>query len=111
MASPGFLGDLLSGLLGSVTSLVFVLAIVLFTCIDANTFTTNLGRLRHERPGFVAAMDGFTHGTQRYLVGATVFGLIVAVVDTLLLWALGVPAPFVWGCSPSSRTTSPTSVS
>ena len=93
----GFLGDLLSGLLGSVTSLVFVLAIVLFTCIDANTFTTHLGRLRHERPGFVAAMDGFTHGTRRYLLVATVFGLVVAVIDTLMLWGLGVPAPVLWG--------------
>ena len=97
MASRGFLGDLLSGLLGSVTSLVFVLAIVLFTCIDANTFTTHLGRLRHERPGFVAAMDGFTHGTRRYLLVATVFGLVVAVIDTLMLWGLGVPAPVLWG--------------
>ena len=92
-----FLGDLLSGLLGSVTSLVFVLAIVLFSCIDAGTFTTALGRLRHERPAFVVAMDGFTHDTRRYLLVATVFGLVVAVIDTLMLWALGVPAPVLWG--------------
>jgi len=92
-----FLGDLLSGLLGSMLSLVFVLAIVLFTCIDAGTFSTALGRLRHERPTVVAAMDGFAHGTRRYLLVASVFGLAVAVIDTLMLWALGVPAPVLWG--------------
>ena len=27
----------------------------------------------------------------------TVFGLIVAVLDTILLWVLGVPGAFVWG--------------
>jgi predicted PurR-regulated permease PerM len=28
---------------------------------------------------------------------STVFGLIVAVIDTLLLWALGIPLPVLWG--------------
>ena len=92
-----FLGGLLSGMLSSVTSLVFVLAIVIFTCIDATSFTTALDRLRRVRPGFVAAMAGFTHGTRRYLLVSTVFGLVVAVIDTLMLWALGVPAPLLWG--------------
>jgi AI-2 transport protein TqsA len=83
----GFLGGLLGGLLSSVTSLAFILTLVLFTCIDASSFTTALDRLRHERPGFVAAMSGFTHGTRRYLLVSTVFGLA----------ALGVPAPVLWG--------------
>ena len=74
-----------------------LLTLVLFTCMDASSFTTSLDRLRHERPGFVAAMSGFTHGTRRYLLVSTIFGLIVAVIDTLLLWALGVPAPVLWG--------------
>jgi predicted PurR-regulated permease PerM len=93
----GFIGGLLSGLLSSVTSLAFILTLVLFTCIDASSFTTSLDRLRLERPGFVAAMSGFTQGTRRYLLVSTIFGLIVAVIDTLLLWALGVPAPVLWG--------------
>jgi predicted PurR-regulated permease PerM len=28
---------------------------------------------------------------------STVFGFIVAVIDTLVLWALGVPLPLLWG--------------
>jgi predicted PurR-regulated permease PerM len=92
-----FLGELLGGLLSSVTSLAFILALVLFTCMDASSFTEALARLRHERPGFVAAMAGFTHGTRRYLLVSSIFGLAVAVIDTLMLWALGVPAPVLWG--------------
>jgi AI-2 transport protein TqsA len=52
---------------------------------------------REEHPGFVDAMTSFAHGTRSYLAVTTVFGLIVAVVDTGLLSALGVPAAFVWG--------------
>ncbi|HWM74029.1 MAG TPA: AI-2E family transporter, partial [Nocardioides sp.] len=43
------------------------------------------------------AMGSFARGTRSYLAVTTVFGLIVAVVDTGLLWALGIPAAFVWG--------------
>ncbi|GAA2149040.1 putative PurR-regulated permease PerM [Humibacillus xanthopallidus] len=92
-----FLGGLLGGLLSSLTSIAFILTLVLFTCMDSSSFTTSLDRLRHERPGFVAAMSGFTHGTRRYLLVSTIFGLAVAIIDTLLLWALGVPAPVLWG--------------
>ena len=42
-------------------------------------------------------MTSFAHGTRSYLGVSAVFGLIVAVIDTALLWALGVPAAFVWG--------------
>ena len=40
---------------------------------------------------------GCARGTRSYLGVSAVFGLIVAVVDTSLLWALGVPGAFVWG--------------
>ena len=36
-------------------------------------------------------------GTRSYLGVSAVFGLIVAVIDTAVLWALGVPGAFVWG--------------
>ena len=40
---------------------------------------------------------GFADGTRTYLVVSTVFGLIVAVLDTIGLALLGVPAPVLWG--------------
>ena len=92
-----FIAGLLSGLFASLTSLVFVLAVVLFTCIDASSFTDALARAHQERPRFVAAMSRFTHGTRRYLLVSSIFGLVVALIDTLMLWALGVPAPVLWG--------------
>ena len=36
-------------------------------------------------------------GTRSYLIVSTVFGLIVAVIDTAALWVMGIPAPLLWG--------------
>ena len=42
-------------------------------------------------------MASFARGTRSYLGVSAVFGLIVAVIDTALLYVLGVPGAFVWG--------------
>jgi predicted PurR-regulated permease PerM len=42
-------------------------------------------------------MSSFARGTRSYLGVSAVFGLIVAVLDTVLLYAMGVPGAFVWG--------------
>ena len=89
--------SLLSDILSLVTNLVFVLALVLFSAMDARGFSETLTTLRTERPAFVSAMTTFPHGTRRYLVVATVFGAIVAVFDTVFLWIVGVPAALLWG--------------
>jgi len=45
----------------------------------------------------VDALRSFAQGTRRYLLVSTVFGLIVAVIDTIVLWMLGIPLPLLWG--------------
>jgi predicted PurR-regulated permease PerM len=92
-----FVTSLLSDIVSLVTNLVFVLALVLFSAMDAKGFSETLTTLRTERPAFVSAMTSFTHGTRRYLVVATVFGAIVAVIDTLFLWSISVPGALLWG--------------
>jgi AI-2 transport protein TqsA len=42
-------------------------------------------------------VQGFTSGTRTYLIVTTVFGLIVAVLDTAALWIVGIPLAFTWG--------------
>lgn len=97
----GKVGQLLTNLLGDiasiVTNLLFVLAVVLFTFVDARRFTEYLGAISEERPAFVAAMSRFTAGTRRYLIVTTVFGAIVAALDTIFLWFVGVPGALLWG--------------
>jgi predicted PurR-regulated permease PerM len=65
--------------------------------IDGSQFPRHLTAAREARPTLVGAMETFAHATRSYLVVSTVFGLIVAVLDTLALALIGVPAPGVWG--------------
>lgn len=93
----GFIGDLLGELMGLVSNLFFILALVLFMTMDGGTFPRQLERARAARPLVVDAISEFASGTRRYLAVSTVFGLIVAVLDTIALEIIGVPAPVLWG--------------
>jgi AI-2 transport protein TqsA len=93
----GLATDVLSSVLAIMSNLFFLVALLLFLAFDS----AQVGRLaagaRDQHAAFVDAMTSFAHGTRSYLAVTTIFGLIVAVVDTALLWMLGVPGAFVWG--------------
>ena len=65
--------------------------------IDAAMFPTLLAMTRRLHTDLADAMTSFARGTRRYLVVSSVFGLIVAVIDTVILWLAGIPAPLTWG--------------
>jgi AI-2 transport protein TqsA len=92
-----FLTSILSGALGVVSNLVFILTLVLFMTVDASQFPRILRNARGTRPDLVAALDSYAASTRSYLIVSTAFGLIVAVIDTVALAILDVPAPLVWG--------------
>lgn len=87
----------LNGMFGLLSTMVFILALCLFMAIDATALPRQLVSIGRRRPGLVRALSSFAVGTRRYLLVSTVFGLIVAALDTLALYLLGVPAPLVWG--------------
>ena len=85
------------GLAGIFSNLLFLLFVVAFMALDAVGFSGRLSRARRQRAEVVGALDTFVHGTRSYLVVSTVFGLIVAAIDTGFLWLVGVPLPLLWG--------------
>jgi predicted PurR-regulated permease PerM len=89
--------SVLGAAVGLASDLAFILTLVLFMTMDGGSFPRQLAQVARVRPGLVAAMTSFARGTRRYLAVSTVFGLIVAVIDTVALAALGVPAPALWG--------------
>jgi AI-2 transport protein TqsA len=92
-----FVEALFGGLAGVLGNAVFLLAVLLFMCLDVVSFPARLAAVAPERPQVVAALRSFASGTRRYLLVTTAFGLIVAVFDTALLWWLGIPLPLLWG--------------
>jgi predicted PurR-regulated permease PerM len=101
LVDPSAVGNLVQATLGGILSVfsngVLLLALLLFLCLDAVAFPDRLRTAATQRPEVVFALRSFAQGTRRYLLVSTVFGLIVAVIDTLVLWALGVPLPVLWG--------------
>ncbi|GAA4827438.1 AI-2E family transporter [Saccharopolyspora rosea] len=93
----GFLGTLLSDVASVGTNLVFVLALLLFLGIEASGAGRRLGVVAASHPRMAGALGEFARGTRSYLAVSTVFGLIVAALDTVALIVLGVPLPLLWG--------------
>ncbi|TYB57024.1 AI-2E family transporter [Nonomuraea sp. PA05] len=89
--------SLLSGLAGMASAVVLLVLVLYGMSLDAVTFRRTLARLTATRPHLVTALRRFARDTCRYFVVCTVFGLIVAVLDTAALALLGVPLPLLWG--------------
>ena len=87
----------LSGFLGVVSDLGFVVIVLFFMGLDASGFSDRLREAARIRPDISSALTGFARGTTRYLVVSTVFGLIVAIFDVGVLYLLDIPLPWLWG--------------
>lgn len=101
LIQPGGVADIVQAVLGGVLDVlsngIFLLAVLLFLCLDAVPFPARLRAAAVQRPAVVGALRSFSQGTRRYLLVSTIFGLIVATIDTVMLWALGIPLPGLWG--------------
>ncbi|GAA4935194.1 putative PurR-regulated permease PerM [Actinomycetospora succinea] len=93
----GAVGGLLSSVSGALTSLVFILALLLFLIAEAGGASRRLDAIGADRPHMVEAMQSFAHGTRQYLVVTAIFGLIVAVLDSVALAIMGIPLVVLWG--------------
>ena len=82
-------------MLGVATAFFFVLAYAIFMAADAARVGALRADVRRPRAADAIGRRYFTGVRRYYIVNAT-FGAIVAVIDGLMLWALGVPVPIVW---------------
>ncbi|WP_246170207.1 AI-2E family transporter [Pseudonocardia hierapolitana] len=93
----GVLGSLLSSVAGLASNLVFLLALLLFLSVEAGGTGDRLASIAADRPRIADALGHFAWGTRQYLLVTTVFGLIVAVLDSVALALLGIPLAVTWG--------------
>ena len=98
---PSRLVAVLTSFMESIASLLswflLVVTLLLFMAFDAAHTRGLADGARRHRPELVAAMASWAGGTRTYLGVSAVFGLIVAVIDSTMLWALGIPGALVWG--------------
>jgi predicted PurR-regulated permease PerM len=93
----GVIGALLSSVAGLASNLVFLLALLLFLSVETGGAGDRIASIAADRPRVAEALGHFAWGTRQYLLVTTVFGLIVAVLDTVALWILGIPLAVTWG--------------
>lgn len=92
-----FVQDLLGAATSLASNLVFLLSMLLFLSFETRNVRTRRARFAADRPEMNDALEGFIHNTRRYLIVTTVFGFIVAVLDVVGLWILGIPLAVLWG--------------
>jgi AI-2 transport protein TqsA len=93
----GWLTGLVSGILGLLGNLFFLVTVLFFFCAEAAGFGTRVAAVGRDKPELAAALTRYATGIRRYLIVTAVFGGIVAVLDTTALWLLGIPLPLLWG--------------
>ena len=86
-----------SGMTSFIGILLMIALVLIFMVMDSVGFSERMRRLgeRHN-PTLAWALTSFAHGTRRYWIVTTIFGLIVAGCNFVLLTILGVPMPVVW---------------
>ena len=74
-----------------------MLATVAFVVVDGAGFGDRMKALRGFRPEVAGAFADFATSVRRYWLVTTIFGLVVAVLDTAALFIIGVPLALTWG--------------
>jgi len=82
--------------LGALTAFFFVVSYVIFMAADGARYTKAEASFGRTVRPTIRRFQVYNSSVRRYYVVNASFGAIVAVIDGLALWALGVPAPAVW---------------
>ena len=88
---------LLGSVAGLASNLIFLLTLLMFLSIETSTVSHRIATIAADRPTVAGALAGFARNTRQYLVVTTVFGLIVAALDTVALALIGIPLAVTWG--------------
>ncbi|MHA7986239.1 AI-2E family transporter [Rathayibacter sp. CAU 1779] len=74
----------------------FVLAYLIFMAADGSRVSELRDEFGDRHGPLLDALGGWAHGVRAYFVVNSVFGVVVALLDGVVLWALGVPGVPIW---------------
>ncbi|GAB3820712.1 AI-2E family transporter [Tessaracoccus terricola] len=89
-------GNIASAGSGATGMIVVVVIVMVFMVMDLPSMSTRFGITDRLHPTFTDSLESFALGIRRYWLVTTVFGLIVAILDGVVLVVLGIPLPLVW---------------
>jgi AI-2 transport protein TqsA len=78
-------------------NIILLMLLMAFMMLEAMRFPAKLRKALGSRSDAVERMMKFGEGIRSYVAINAVFGLIAAVLNTILLMALGVDFPILWG--------------
>ena len=97
---PAHIISVVTGLLGSISGTVGAATVafstMLMVLIDSTGWSERMKLATGSHPRITHAMNGFAHGTRRYWLASTLFGLIMAALNGIALRAFDVPLMGVW---------------
>ena len=93
----GLASQVLSTITSGLSLLALLVAMVVFITFDAAGFNERIALLGEHRPKIANALTDFAYNVRKYWVVTTIFGLIVATIDVVALWIIGVPLAVTWG--------------
>lgn len=98
---PGVVMQLVGNMLASfgnvMTNAFLILLTVIFILAEETGFRQRLSQARAGSETSIDAIARFTDGINRYLGVKTMLSLLTGVLVVVLLWALGVDYPLLWG--------------
>ncbi|MGH1343730.1 MAG: AI-2E family transporter [Nannocystales bacterium] len=89
--------NFLGGLVGAASNTALVLLTMMFVLLEATTFPKKIRIAISDPDDDLGQWKSMLLEIQRYLAIKTVVSLVTGAAATLLLWALGVDFPLLWG--------------
>ena len=96
-AVAGWVVGQIPGIVAVVAMLVLVGTAMMFQGVEASQITRRTRLLRQRQPALVEALELCARRTRKFFGMTTIFAVIVGVLDTVLLLAMGIPLAALWG--------------
>lgn len=93
----GWLTQLLPSVLGAASSIVFFISMLFFMTVESTHAGMRFARLAADHPRVGEALTAFVSQTRRFYAITGAFAVVVGVLDTVFLLAIGVPLALLWG--------------
>lgn len=90
------LGSVMSSLTSTGSAFIIIAIIVIFATIDMGNLTERSWLVDVRDSGLFNALAAFEGRVRQYWLVSTIFGLIVAIIDGVILAFLGIPMPVAW---------------